>query len=364
MRLLMTTDTVGGVWRFTQELTSGLLEAGDAVALVSFGREPSAAQQLECERLNALWGESFFYVSCDTPLEWMQENHRAFGEGAPVLARISRQFEAELLHTNQFCFGATRLEIPTVVTAHSDVLSWARCCRGAELEDSEWLARYCGLVQRGLEAADVVTAPTAWMMRALGEGFRLPAEQLVIPNGRSVAVQATGERRLRAVTAGRVWDEAKDLVLLERVRSPMPLVVVGEEECDGVRAGVLKGVESHGILSEQEILELFENSAVYVCASRYEPFGLAPLEAAQCGCAIVAREIASLREVWENAALYFRDAAELSAVLKRLYEDPEFMCAYQQRAEERSQIFSRDQMVKGYRKTYAGLLDKEHACVS
>ena len=33
MRLLMTSDTVGGVWRFTQELTSGLLEAGDAVAL-------------------------------------------------------------------------------------------------------------------------------------------------------------------------------------------------------------------------------------------------------------------------------------------------------------------------------------------
>jgi glycosyltransferase involved in cell wall biosynthesis len=166
------------------------------------------------------------------------------------------------------------------------------------------------------------------------------------------------------VTASRVWDEAKDVALLEMVRSPMPLAVVGEQECDGVRASVPKGVELHGALGEHAILQLFADSAVYVCTSRYEPFGLAPLEAALCGCAIVARDIESLREVWENAALYFRDAAELSAVLKRLYEDPEFMCAYQQRAEERSQIFSRDQMVKGYRKTYAGLLDKEHACVS
>ncbi len=364
MRVLLTADTVGGVWRFAQELTSGLLEAGDAVALVSFGREPSAPQQVECKRLRAFWGESFFYVSCDSPLEWMRENNRAFGDSAAVLARVSREFEAELLHANQFCFGAARLGIPTVVTAHSDVLSWARCCRGAELEDSEWLARYCALVQRGLDAADVVTAPTAWMMQALGEGFRLPPEQLTIPNGRSIAARAAGERKLRAVTAGRVWDEAKDVAVLEMVRSPMPLMVVGEQECDGVRAGVPKGVELHGALGEQAILQLFANSALYVCTSKYEPFGLAPLEAALCGCAIVAREIESMREVWENAALYFRDAAELSAVLKRLYEDPEFLCSYQQKAGERAQMFSREQMVKGYRKVYAGLLEKEHACVA
>jgi glycogen(starch) synthase len=364
MRVLMTADTVGGVWRFAQELTSGLLEAGDAVALVSFGREPSMAQQAECQRLHALWGESFFYVSCDTPLEWMRENKRAFGQAAAGLARVSREFEAELLHANQFCFGAAQLGIPTVVTAHSDVLSWARCCRGAELGDSEWLARYCALVQHGLDAADLVTAPTTWMMRALGEGFRLRSEQLVIPNGRSIAAQAPGERRLRAVTAGRVWDEAKDVALLGMVQSPMPLVVAGEEECDGLRAGVLKGVELRGALSEQATLQLFANSAVYVCPSRYEPFGLAPLEAALCGCAIVAREIESLREVWGNAALYFRDAGELSAMLKRLYEDPEFLFEYQRRAGERAQIFSREQMVRKYRKMCAGLLDKEHACVA
>jgi glycosyltransferase involved in cell wall biosynthesis len=364
MRVLMTADTVGGVWRFAQELTSGLLEAGDAVALVSFGREASDAQQAECERLRALWGESFIYVSCDSPLEWMRENDRAFGEAAAVLAQVSREFEAELLHANQFCFGAARLGIPTMVTAHSDVLSWARCCRGAELEGSEWLTQYCVLVQRGLDAADLVTAPTAWMMRALAEGFRLPSEQLVIPNGRSVAVPAAGKRRLRAVTAGRVWDEAKDVALLEMVQSPMPLAVVGEQECDGVRASVPKGVELHGALGEQAILQLFADSAVYVCTSRYEPFGLAPLEAALCGCAIVAREIASMREVWEDAALYFRDAVGLSAVLKRLYEDPEFLWSYQQRAGERAHMFSREQLVKGYRKIYAELLDKEHVCVA
>jgi glycosyltransferase involved in cell wall biosynthesis len=340
------------------------LEAGDAVALVSFGRKPSAAQQAECDQLRACWGKSFVYVGCDAPLEWMRENNRAFREGSTMLARVSRKFEARLLHANQFCFGAAQLKIPTVVTAHSDVLSWARCCRGAGLEDSEWLSRYCTLVQRGLNAADVVTAPTAWLMRCLGGGFRLPPEQIVIPNGRSVTVQATEERRLQAVTAGRVWDEAKDVALLGTVRSPMPLVVVGEMECDGARAGVLDGVEMRGALGEQAILQLFTESAIYVCTSRYEPFGLAPLEAALCGCAVVAREITSLREVWANAVLYFRDAEELSAVLRRLHEDPEFLWKYQQRAGDRARMFSRERMVKSYRTVYTRVLGKERTCVA
>ena len=45
MRILMTTDTVGGVWTFTAELARQLLSRGHAVALASFGREPSEEQQ-------------------------------------------------------------------------------------------------------------------------------------------------------------------------------------------------------------------------------------------------------------------------------------------------------------------------------
>ena len=53
-----------------------------------------------------------------------------------------------------------------------------------------------------------------------------------------------------------------------------------------------------GPLAEEDLLALFQESAIYLCTSRYEPFGLAPLEAALCGCAVVANDIESLREVW------------------------------------------------------------------
>ena len=61
-----------------------------------------------------------------------------------------------------------------------------------------------------------------------------------------------------------------------------------------------------GELSESEMRELLSRAAIYIATSKYEPFGLAPLEAALSRCAIVANDIPSLREIWGDAALYFR----------------------------------------------------------
>ena len=43
---------------------------------------------------------------------------------------------------------------------------------------------------------------------------------------------------------------------------------------------------------------------IFVSAARYEPFGLAVLEAAQAGCALVLSDIPTFRELWDGAALF------------------------------------------------------------
>jgi glycosyltransferase involved in cell wall biosynthesis len=359
MRVLITTDTVGGVWRFVQELASGLLEAGDSVALISFGSTPSAAQCAECLQLAAQWGGAFRYTPSDLPLEWMQENELCFEAGSAVICQVAEQFGPELLHANQYCFGAVELDIPRVVTAHSDVLSWARACRGA-LEETPWLSRYCALVQRGLSGANVVTAPTRWMLDALGEGFSLACESCVIPNGRRIHEVPATRRRLQVVTAGRLWDEAKDVALLENVCSPMPLMVAGATEHDGSAPVRLRGVKHLGALTEQELLRIFSESAVYACTSRYEPFGLAPLEAALCGCAVVARRIEPMEEVWSDAALYFRDARELSELLTWLYDDRKSLHRAQERAFTRASLYTREAMTATYRSLYSKVTEMDH----
>lgn len=349
MRVLITTDTIGGVWTFTRELAVGLLERGNDVLLVSFGRMPSAAQEKQCELLARQFDRHFRYVPTDIPLEWMERNEHAFEAGARVLEHEAAQFAPDVVQSNQFCYGALDVSAPRVVTAHSDVLSWTKACRKQPLEESAWLRRYVEQVQAGLSNADAVVAPTRWMMNAVADSFTLPERRAVIANGRSITAKFDHARELRAVTAGRLWDEAKGIQMLARVTSPMPILIAGESMLESAQARTGVGsAEFIGQLAEAEMIDLLRRSAIYLCLSVYEPFGLAALEAARCGCAVVARDIPSLREVWQDAALYFEDATKLSDLLVRLERDPSFLGQARRSSFERAQCFSRERMVDGY----------------
>lgn len=357
MRILMTTDTVGGVWTFTQELAAGLLERGCVVRLVSFGRLPSPAQQEQCDALQHAYPRRFGYAASEIALEWMQENGRVLEQGTEFLKCEVALFAPDLIHSNQFCFGTLDVGVPCMITAHSDVLSWAKACRPGGLERSQWLDRYIAMVQAGLLAADAVAAPTRWMLDALTQSFAVPRLSAVVPNGRTLPLSSSPARELRAVTAGRIWDEAKGMETLAHVESPIPIAVAGDA-LDGAIAPWMKKVslEWKGQLSEAEMLRLLRESSIYLCLSKYEPFGLAALEAALCGCAVVARDITPLREVWRDAALYFRDAGDLTGLLHRLRDDTVMLRRAQMMAEGRAQSFTRDRMINGYLGIYGSVL--------
>lgn len=354
MRVLLTTDTVGGVWTFTRELAMELLNAGHAVALASFGREPSAHQRRWCEEMAAWHGRRFVTCASEAPLEWMQGNAECFARGERVLRDLCKRFAPDVVHASQFCWGALDVAVPKVVTAHSDVLSWAEACRGGKLEESGWLARYQRMVQEGLDGADAVTAPTVWMAEALGRNFYMRGDVRVIANGRSLRPVHAGERPLQAVSVGRLWDEAKGLRTLLEVKSAVPIVVAGEAEFEDEAAEM--PVWFAGSLSEEEVLELFRQSAIYIAASVYEPFGLAPLEAALCGCAVVARDIPSLREVWGSAATYFRDVRELEVILEAFAVRPERLKAARGAAMRRAERYSAQAMATQYAALYEEVL--------
>lgn len=353
MRVLMTTDTLGGVWTFSRELAAGLLRNRCPVALVSFGRKPSHDQQAWLEQFAQQWGDRFHYEASEIPLEWMPDNAGTYSDAAPVLMKLAREFAPGLFLTNQFCFGTLPLDIPKVVVAHSDVFSWAEQCRDDILEDSVWLRCYRELVQAGLTEADTVVAPTRWMLEALSGNFQLPEHSIVIPNGRSIAIRELRLRRLQAITAGRLWDEAKNIAVLREVECPIPLLIAGEESPAG--ALQIPNATFLGILPPDQLLTTFRESSIYLCTSRYEPFGLAPLEAASCGCAVVANDIPSLREVWQDGALYFSDAASLTALLRELCADTQRLRSAQQNSRKRARHFTAQRMVDAYLRLFRSL---------
>ncbi len=357
MRLLITTDTVGGVWTYTRGLTEGLLSRGHDVLLVSMGRAPSLDQKEWARRTARQWRRAFSYHPTDHPLEWMQQNLSCYlGAEDELLDQIDR-FCPDLLHLNQFCFGALPTSVPKVVVAHSDVMSWSHACRGRLPQASPWYAHYLHVVRAGLSQADAVVAPTRWMLDALCRNYRVPSDHAVIANGLSLTLPArTRKRKMQAVTIGRVWDEGKNVRMLEEVISPMPLLVAGELALEDEPAFASSRLRLLGSLSEQETLALFAESAIYVVTSLYEPFGLAPLEAALSGCAIIAHDIPSLREVWAGSALYFRDAAELSQHLHQLEGDAALLAHAASGARARARaLYSQDVMIERYLELYAAL---------
>ncbi|MFW6201249.1 MAG: SDR family NAD(P)-dependent oxidoreductase, partial [Gemmatimonadota bacterium] len=149
MRLLVTTDVVGGVWSYTQELIEALERRGHACALVAFGGEPSAAQTAWARGRPGL---EFTAVRC--PLEWMPEPEPGLSRSVRTLRRIARRFRPDVVHLNQFVYGAADLGAPKLVVAHSDVVTWWRAVRGGEPPDDAWFRRYRRWVRDGLEGAE------------------------------------------------------------------------------------------------------------------------------------------------------------------------------------------------------------------
>jgi glycosyltransferase involved in cell wall biosynthesis len=106
---------------------------------------------------------------------------------------------------------------------------------------------------------------------------------------------------------------------------------------------------------------------VYALPARYEPFGLTALEAALSGCALVLGDIASLREIWADAALFVdpSDDGALESGIRTLIENPDLRRRYADRAAARARLFSTEQMGSEYLQIYRAALETRRlACAS
>jgi len=348
VRALLVVDTVGGVWTYGLELTRALARQGVSVVLAALGEPLSTEQRRAALESPA---ERVYALAC--ALEWMQHQLDDVERSGQWLLSVALENDVDLVHLNAYAHAALPWWVPVVVGAHSDVLSWHEAVRG-ERAGAEWNG-YRECVEAGLRGADAVVAPTAAMLAALERSFEIACERAVIPNARDARSFAPLGKEPFVLAAGRVWDEAKNVAALDRLAPclPWPVLVAG----DG-GAGRARRV---GRVSERRLAELLGRAAIFAAPARYEPFGLAALEAGLSGCALALGDIPSLREVWGDAAAFVDpdDDQALERELRALIDDPGRRRELGERARARALEYSPERFGEAYVELYERMLAEE-----
>jgi glycogen synthase len=350
LRVLMTADTIGGVWNYAVELARALDARGVHVVLATMGAPLRPDQEAQLAALPRVTVHASQWR-----LEWMEQPWDDVASAGDWLLGLERRWRPDLVHLNQFSFGVLPFAAPTLLVAHSCVCSWWRAVHG-EAAPAEWDV-YRRHVQRGLAHAGLVAAPTRAMLHSLGDNYGALPAGVVLPNGRAGAMFKARAKEPYIVAAGRFWDSAKNLAALQAVapRLSWPVRVAGSTRHPDGGSVEPTGVQALGELRPTALAQQLAGAAIYALPARYEPFGLSVLEAALSGCALVLGDIPSLREVWGAAARYVPpdDHDALRETLSELIADPAERERLGTAARQRAGNFSPERMVEAYLQAYA-----------
>ena len=358
-RILMTGDTRGGVWTFTLDLARSLCAKGIEVLLAAFGGAVSDEQH---QQALAIAGLRLF--TFDLRLEWMDNAWRDIEQSARILSQLEREFAPDVIHLNSYGHGNVAWRAPAVLTAHSCGASWWAAVRNEPLPDS-W-NEYRVAVEQSIRAAAAVTAPSKVMLESLSRHYgAMPGRSLVIANGCRWKGGSPRSKQPFIFSAGRLWDEARNLSALARVANQLtwPVYLAGAARDPKGNEIAFEGCRMLGTLSSLRIANWLSRASIYAAPAKYEPFGLAVLEAGLAGCALVLADIPSLRETWQDAALFVTDAG-LEQAITRLIADQRLRQEYAARARARAREFTAAKTAAAYLHLYQSVTERSLACAS
>jgi Glycosyl transferases group 1 len=216
---------------------------------------------------------------------------------------------------------------------------------GSMPADLAWRA---AAVERGIGSADAVIAPTRSFAAALTAQYHTDRQIQSVLNGRRPLSCKPGCRQ-GVFTAGRLWDAGKNVAVIDAAAAHLDFPVFAAGPTRSPRGDSVRCERLHllGQLGDVAIADQFAAAAVFVSMARYEPFGLAILEAAQAGCALVLSDIPTFRELWDCAALFVDpdDSDRLAEILSLLARSPRRSAHLGYLAQQRAAALTLERMI-------------------
>lgn len=184
-RLFLTADSVGGVWQYAVELARALHPRGYHVTIATLGPPPSDAQRRTL-------GPDITLIDTGLPLDWTAPDAATLLAAGTEIARLAEQHRADIVQLNQPALAAEAVfAMPVVAAGHSCVGTWWRAMRGDAPEPSD-IAWQADLMQRGLDRADAIVAPSRAFAAALQSRYALPRLPHAVYNGRAPSASEIG----------------------------------------------------------------------------------------------------------------------------------------------------------------------------
>lgn len=357
-RILLTTDAVGGVWTYSLDLARGLSLQNVAVTLAVMGPAPSDDRARAAQSIPGL-----DLLATGLPLDWLAESRAEIEGASRAIGDLAHNAGAGViqLHTPALAISLAP-DRNVVAVQHSCLATWWKAVWGNEdlPRDFRWRT---DCVAEGLARATLTVTPSIAFSKAVMETYALPTHPLVVYNGRSAPPPAEPQPMSRppcVITAGRLWDEAKNIATLDRAAALLrvPVLAAGPLESPFGSMACHHAIKPLGNLNEQDLRAWFAGSPVFCSLALYEPFGLTVLEAAQAGCALVLSDIPTFRELWSGAALFVdpRDEFAAATALDRVLKDDDLRLRLAARATHRARHYTADAMARGMAQIANGLL--------
>jgi len=355
LKIMMTADTVGGVWTYAMALCEALQPYNVEVHLMTMGKWLNDAQNRQVRQL-----DNVILYESNLKLEWMDDPWDDIKLAEEWIGSVYKKVMPDIIHFNNYAEVRSEWECSIITVFHSCVQTWFKAVKSEEAP--EMWDRYRAIVERALFLSDAVVFPTAAMKEQAMQVYGSIPCTKVIYNGGNPASSSSITKEPFILSAGRVWDEAKNISLLSEIASqlPWPVAIAGDSASPDGKVYQPDNVQFLGHLQAGHLQEQMERAAIFAMPAKYEPFGLAVLEAASAGCALALSDISTLREIWGDAALYFdpNDKEDAARVIRQLTDNEALRQSMAAKAQARAGRYTAEAMAANYMELYQKLLEE------
>ena len=329
--LVFYTGTKGGMESYVREVYSRLSADDPELEYVAFASS-------ELAEAGAPWFPGAVVdsgVRGDDRVAWARAE--LFGVG-----RAARRLGADLVHCPAN-FGPLRSRVPVVLTVH-DLLAF----RHPEYVPGSYSRVLRMMIRAAARRARRILTVSRASRDDIVAHLAVPRERITVtplagstpagstPAGSTPAAStpAPARRVDQLLAVGNRMPHKGFATLLEALARIEPaerpfLVITGSHGADPLvpavdRLGLGAHVDLRGWLSGEELERLYAESTALVFPTRFEGFGLPPLEAMARGCPVIVSDIPVMHEVAGEAAVYVdpTDPDAIARAIRSVLDDP------------------------------------------